>query len=388
MASNGRDIRILAKDSDLIVVGSGFFGATVAERAASSGYRVLVLENRNHIGGNAYSYIDEASGVEVHKYGSHLFHTSSRKVWDYVRSFTDFNDYQHHVWTNHKERVYPMPISLATISQFYGHAFTPEDAKKLIIQSAKNLKRKPRNLEEKAIESIGLELYEAFIRGYTKKQWQTDPKNLPTDVISRLPVRFNYNTRYFSDTWEGLPLDGYNSWVERMLSDEKVTISLNTDYFDVREDITNSIPVVFTGPIDRYFKYSQGRLGWRTLDFEFSTHDVDDYQGTSVMNFADEAVPYTRIHEFRHLHPERKYPLTKTIISKEFSRAAGAGDEPYYPISTPSDREKLKKYRLLATKEKHVFFGGRLGTYQYLDMHMAIASALNLWESTLRDCLD
>lgn len=377
------EVRKLVQSADLVVVGSGFFGATVAERAASSGFEVLLLERRSHVGGNAYSYFDESSGIEVHKYGSHLFHTSNQRVWEYALRFTEFNNYQHHVWTTHSGKVYSMPINLLTISQFYGRDFSPEEAKSMLANTESDPPVKPRNLEEKAISSIGEDLYRALIRGYTKKQWETDPRKLPPGVISRLPVRFNYNTRYFSDTWEGLPLDGYSAWIERMLADEKISVLLEVDFFDVKDLIPSNVPVVYTGAIDRYFEYSQGHLSWRTLDFDFSVVEVDDYQGAAVMNFADEEVPFTRTHEFKHLHPERKYPRGKTVIAKEFSRQAKEGDEPYYPVNTPEDRRKLTRYRRLAEMEEGVFFGGRLGSYQYLDMHMAIASALTFWEDQL-----
>jgi UDP-galactopyranose mutase len=241
-----------------------------------------------------------------------------------------------------------------------------------------------RNLEEKAISLIGRPLYEAFIRGYTAKQWQTDPTELPAAVISRLPVRYTYDNRYFSDTYEGLPTDGYTAWLERMADSPLIDVRLGTDFFDVRDEVVGTAPVVYTGPLDRYFDYREGRLGWRTLDFETEVLPVKDHQGTPVMNYADEKVPYTRIHEFRHFHPERDYPEDKTVVMREFSRAAEADDEPYYPVNTPEDRERLLRYRELARREPGVLFGGRLGTYQYLDMHMAIASALTLFDDVLR----
>jgi UDP-galactopyranose mutase len=371
---------------DLVVVGSGFFGLTVAERAAAElGLRVLVLERRDHLGGNAYSELDPETGIEVHRYGAHLFHTSNERVWEYVNRFSTFTGYQHHVYTTYAGEVYPMPINLGTVNQFFSAAMTPTEARALVLeQSAEVEAGTARNLEEKAISLIGRPLYEAFIRGYTAKQWQTDPKELPASIISRLPVRYTYDNRYFSDTYEGLPTHGYTALLERMADSPLIDVRLETDFFDVRDEVVGAAPVVYTGALDRYFDYREGRLGWRTLDFETEVLPVGDHQGTPVMNYADEQVPYTRIHEFRHFHPDRDHPDDKTVIMREFSRAAEDEDEPYYPINTPADREMLKRYRALAAAEQGVLFGGRLGTYQYLDMHMAIASALHTWDDVLR----
>lgn len=375
----------MSESFDLIVVGSGFFGLTIAERAASEeNLKVLVLEKRPHIGGNAYSEPEPETGIEVHRYGAHLFHTSNEKVWNYVNKFTDFTGYQHRVFAMHNGSAYQFPMGLGLINQFFGRYYSPEEARELIKQQTDGMDPKDaNNLEEKAISLIGRPLYEAFIRDYTAKQWQTDPKELPASNITRLPVRYTFDNRYFTDTYEGLPVDGYTAWLENMAAHDNIEVRLNTDFFEVREELPD-VPVVYTGPLDRYFDYSEGRLGWRTLDFETEVLDIPDFQGTSVMNYNDADVPYTRIHEFRHFHPERDYPKDKTVIMKEYSRFAEADDEPYYPINTPEDREMLKKYRELAAQEKNVFFGGRLGTYQYLDMHMAIASALTMWENTLR----
>lgn len=379
-------------DADLLVVGSGFFGLTIAERAANElGLKVLVIERRDHIGGNAFSEFDAETGIEVHVYGAHLFHTSNQHVWDYVTRFTDFTGYRHKVYTIHGGEVYPMPINLGTINQFFRSAHGPEEARRLVLEQAAELgDASPGNLEEKAISLIGRPLYEAFIRDYTAKQWQTDPTELPAEVISRLPVRYTYDNHYFNDTYEGLPVDGYTAWLERMADHPNIEVRLGTDFFDEsqpanRAATVGKLPIVYTGAVDRYFDYSEGDLSWRTLDFEREVLPVGDFQGTSVMNYADASVPFTRIHEFRHFHPERDYQREKTVIMREFSRFAGRSDEPYYPVNTASDRERLLKYREAAAGEKGVFFGGRLGTYKYLDMHMAIASALTMFENTLRD---
>ena len=382
---------------DLIVVGSGLFGLTVAERAASQlGKNVLIVERRPHLGGNAYSEAEPETGIEVHKYGAHLFHTSNKRVWDYVNQFTDFTGYQHRVFAMHNGTAYQFPMGLGLINQFFGKYYSPEDAKKLIQEQAAEINSEDAtNLEEKAISLIGRPLYEAFIRDYTAKQWQTDPKELPAGNITRLPVRYTFDNRYFNDTYEGLPVDGYAAWLNNMADHELIEVRLNTDWFEVRDQIradNPDAPVVYTGPLDRYFNYEEGTLGWRTLDFETEVLDIPDFQGTSVMNYNDAEFPYTRIHEFRHFHPERAdvYPKDKTVIMKEYSRFAEGDDEPYYPINTPDDREMLLKYRERADKETadhKIFFGGRLGTYQYLDMHMAIASALNMFDNKLADIL-
>jgi UDP-galactopyranose mutase len=376
---------------DLIVVGSGFFGLTIAERTATQlGKRVLVIDRRGHIGGNAYSEPEPRTGIEIHRYGAHLFHTSNQRVWEYARQFTDFTDYQHRVYAMHGRQAYQFPMGLGLVAQFFGRYYSPDEARALIAeQSAEIDTAEAKNLEEKAISLIGRPLYEAFVKGYTAKQWQTDPKELPASTISRLPVRYTFDNRYFNDTYEGLPVDGYTAWLQNMASDGLIEVRLDTDWFDVRDELraaSPDAPIVYTGPLDRYFDYVDGRLGWRTLDFEVEVLDCADFQGTPVMNYNDPDVPYTRIHEFRHFHPERPYPNDKTVIMREYSRFADADDEPYYPINTDADRALLAAYRNRAkaeTSAANVLFGGRLGTYQYLDMHMAIASALNMYDNVL-----
>jgi len=374
---------------DLVVVGSGFFGLTIAERvAAELGKRVLVLERRSHIGGNAYSEPEPETGIEVHRYGAHLFHTSNEKVWEYVNRFTKFTGYQHRVFARVADQVYAFPMNLALINQFFGKAHTPDEARALIAEQSSEFETKDaKNLEEKAISLIGRPLYEAFIKGYNVKQWQTDPRELDASIITRLPVRYTFDNRYFNDTYEGLPVDGYTAWLKRMAEHENIEVRLDVDYFDVRDQIPAGTPTVYTGPLDGYFGYSEGALSWRTLDFEQEVLDTTgDFQGTTVVNYNDADVPYTRILEFRHFHPERDYPTDKTVIVKEYSRFAGPGDEPYYPVNTPENRAKLVRYRELVRKETanaNVVFGGRLGTYKYLDMHMAIGSALTMFNNRL-----
>lgn len=379
---------------DLLIVGSGLFGLTLADRAAREhGAKVTVIDNRPHIGGNAYSEIDPETGIEVHKYGAHLFHTSNTRVWEYVNTFTSFTNYVHRVYTNHKGIVYPMPINLGTINQFFNAAMTPDEARALIAEQAGEFAgQDPENLNDKGISLIGRPLYEAFIKHYTGKQWQTDPKDLPASIIKRLPVRYTYDNRYFNDSYEGLPTNGYTAWLENMADHPNIEVKLGVDYFDEsqpfnKKDVRGQLPVVYTGPVDRYFDYELGELKWRTIDLESETLDTGDFQGTSVMNYADESVPYTRIIEPRHFHPERDYAKDKTIIMREYSRFASREDEPYYPVNSADDRSTLLEYRERAEAEPATLFGGRLGTYQYLDMHMAIGAALSMADNKLEELL-
>ncbi|MCL3861152.1 FAD-dependent oxidoreductase [Actinotalea sp. K2] len=375
--------------SDVVVVGAGLFGLTVAERLADRGLDVTVVDRRAEIGGNAASSFDPQTGIEVHTYGSHLFHTSNERVWAYANRFTAFTSYEHRVWTTYRGEVYPLPINLGTINQFFRSALGPDAARALISEQAAELGgREPANLDERGISLVGRPLYEAFIRGYTAKQWQTDPRLLPASIIARLPVRYTYDNRYFDDTHQGLPVDGYGAWFARMVDHPRIDVRLGSDFFDPgqpfhRDAVVGQVPVVYTGPVDSYFDLVAGPLSWRTLDLQQEVLPTGDHQGTSVMNYADQDVPETRVHEFRHLHPERGYGRDATVIMRERSRFAGPGDEPYYPVSTPDDRQRLAVYRELAGNESGVHFGGRLGTYQYLDMHMAIGSALALVDNRL-----
>ncbi|WP_409485116.1 UDP-galactopyranose mutase [Arsenicicoccus dermatophilus] len=375
---------------DLVVVGAGLFGLTVAQQVAERfDKKVLILDRRSHVGGNAYSEIDPDTGIEVHKYGAHLFHTSNERVWEYVNRFTSFTGYQHRVYTCHRGEVFPMPINLGTINQFFRAAYGPDEARALIREQAAELGDKtPENFVEKGVSLIGRPLYEAFIAHYTAKQWQTDPEKLSADIISRLPVRFTYDNRYFNDRFEGLPAQGYAAWLERMADHDNIEVRLDTDFFDAsqelsRDAVAGNVPVVYTGPVDRYFDYQEGRLGWRTIDLEEERLDVGDFQGCPVMNYPDADVPFTRILEFRHFHPERQMAQDKTIIHREYSRFATGDDEPYYPVNTPEDREQLLRYRDLAKAQRGVLFGGRLGTYKYFDMHMAIGAALSMVDNKL-----
>ena len=305
----------------LVVVGSGFCGATIAYKVASElAMPVLVIERRSHIGGNAYSKFDGETGIEYHQYGSHLFHTSNEAVWKFITQFSCFNNYRHRVFSKHRGKTYTIPINLMTINQFFGHDLDPARARAFIERqvAAENIDA-PRNFEEKAISLIGRALYEAFIKGYTAKQWETDPASLPPEIISRLPVRFSFNDFYFSDLHEGLPTNGYAAIFDKMLAHPLIQVITNCDYFDVRGKLDPRVLCVYSGPVDRYFEYKFGELGWRTLDFEIERLDIEDFQGASVVNYPDRDVPFTRIHEFRHLHPERRYGK-KTMIMREYSR--------------------------------------------------------------------
>ncbi len=373
---------ISAQDYRYVIAGSGFFGAVMAERIANVlGEPVLVLEKRDHFGGNSFSEQDPETGIEYHRYGTHLFHTSQPDVWAWINRFTAFNNYRHRVLTRHAGRMYTMPINLMTLNNFFGVDLKPSEAAAFIAERAgREGFTNPANFEEKAVSLIGRELYDAFIRHYTAKQWETDPKLLPAETISRLPVRSNYNDFYFNDIYEGLPLDGYHAIFERVFADKRIKVVCNCDFFDVRDTLRPDAQLIFTGAIDRYYDYRFGPLGWRTLDFEIERPAMEDYQGASVVNYPDADVRFTRIHEFRHLHPERRYTPERTLIMREYSRFAAREDEPYYPINTPADKDLYDRYAALAAQESGVVFGGRLGTYRYLDMHQAIGAALKSFE--------
>jgi UDP-galactopyranose mutase len=372
-----------------LVVGSGFFGAVIAERIANDlGERVVVIDKRGHTGGNSHSADDPATGIECHCYGSHIFHTANAKVWEYINRFTEFNGYRHKVLTRYRDRTYIMPINLATINALYGLDLSPAEAAGFIrAEAAKEGITNPANLEEKAVSLIGRPLYEAFIKGYTIKQWQTDPLLLPESIITRLPVRYNHTYDYFNDRLQGIPLDGYGALFRRLFDNPRIEVQLGTDYFDVRDRIPADCRVIYTGPIDRFFDYRFGALGWRTLHFEQEAVATGDFQGTTVMNYADPEVPFTRIHEFRHYHPERgEYPEDRTIIYQEYSHACGREEDPYYPVNTGQDRHTYELYRQETQQLPNVLFGGRLGTYSYLDMDKVIQQALELYENNIKPC--
>lgn len=370
-------------------MGSGFYGLTVARLAAESGLRVEIIEKRSHIGGNSWSEVDPATGIEFHKYGTHLFHTNNERVWKFVNRFAEFNEYKHRVFTSHEGRLYEMPPTLQEISWFYPGSTSPESAQSAVAQDA-NLypgQQPDDNFETKAISLVGKKIYESLIRGYTEKQWQTDPKELPSSVISRLPFHLSFGQGYFKDKYQGIPKLGYGNLLLSLAQHPNITVRKNEDFFHLPSQVNDQRTLtVFTGPIDRFFHYQHGHLGWRTLDFEYQTVETRDFQGTSVMNYADPSPTYTRIHEFKHLHPERTdvFSSDKTLIAMEYSRLAFAEDEPFYPINSPDDKAKLLLYKQMAEKIPEVHFGGRLGSYKYLDMHMAIGAAISDWENVLK----
>lgn len=377
------------RNFNLIVVGSGLFGSVIAEQASRAGYRVAVIEKRDHIAGNCYSKDDPETGINVHQYGPHIFHTSNQRVWDYINQFTEFNSYRHKCRIQVGNQRYSMPINLDTINSFYNTNYTPAEAQEFLDRMTAPYKQaEPTNFQEQAMALIGPELYHAFIRGYTLKQWETDPLQLPASYARRLPVRTNYNDRYYNDTYEGIPVGGYTPIFERMLTHENIQVFLDTNWFDVQHLRQPGQLVVYTGPIDLYYKYCYGRLNWRTLDFEFQRHTVGDYQGITQVNYGDTEVPHTRIIEHRHFHPERKdYPADKTILGVERSRLASGDDTVYYPVNTPEDKLRYEKYRALADAEPNTIIGGRLGEYMYYDMHQVIGSALANWKNKIQAIL-
>ena len=369
---------------DYIVVGAGFFGSVIAERIASQlNKKVAVIERRNHVGGNCYSEVHQETGIEYHKYGTHIFHTSNEKVWEYITQFTKFNVYYHQVLTEFKGKVYQMPINLETINSFYDVNLKPFEVEAFLEkEKAKEHYENPANFEEQAINFVGRPLYEAFLKGYTQKQWEKDPKDIPAHILKRLPFRTNYNESYFFDKYQGIPLDGYTAIFDKMLAHKNIDLHLNTDFFEIKDNIPPTTKIIYSGPIDRLFDYKHGDLEWRTLEFEEEVKNVNDYQGTSVMNYAEANVPYTRIHEPHHLHPEREHKIDKTLIIKEFSKK-DERDDPYYPIGGKSNQEIFNKYMEEVKKQKNIIVGGRLGDYKYYDMHHTIERALNIFETEL-----
>ncbi len=372
-----------------LVVGAGFSGSVIAERIANVlNESVLVIDSKLHVGGNSYSETDSASGIECHRYGSHIFHTSSESVWNYIRRFTEFNSYQHKVLTTYQGYVYQMPINLKTVNDYYGLNLKPWEAQEFIRKEAEMAGiSEVRNLEEKAISLIGEKLYTAFIRGYTKKQWERDPKELPAEIITRLPVRSNYNANYFQDPYQGIPLDGYGALFRNLLNHPKIEVRLGVNFFEIRDQIPSACTVIYTGMVDQFFDYCHGPLDWRSLRFEWETKDLSDWQGTAVMNYADEEIPYTRIHEFKHYHPERKavFESDKTVICREYSQTYTPGKEAYYPVNNAENNRKYEKYQAMAKAMPHVILAGRLANYRYWDMDQAINNSLCLFEQIKKD---
>ena len=371
-----------------IVAGAGIWGCTVARVLAEAGRKVLVLERRPAVGGNVRCETDE-NGIEVHVYGSHIFHTHLDDVWSFVNRFITFNGYQHKVLARYEGKTYFLPLGLTLVNQFYGIDLKPAELPAFIAQEAKKgLEDRADkgadglNFEEQAISFIGEPLYRAFIREYTRKQWGTDPKNLPASIIKRLPVRASYDVNYFSDHRQGIPLTGYNSLFDRLLDHPGVTVECNVA-FDLgtarRLGLPEETPVFYSGPIDALFGYRFGALPWRSLRFERETLDMADFQGTSVMNYTGADVPFTRIHEFKHFHPENKEVMArpKTVVCREYPKTWQAGDEPYYAVDTAESRALLERYRAEAAKVPGLVVGGRLGEYRYYDMDQSVGRGLD-----------
>jgi UDP-galactopyranose mutase len=365
----------------IVIIGVGFFGSVIAERIANVlEIPVTVLEKRSHIGGNCYSEIDKDTGIEYHKYGTHIFHTDNEKVWEYINRFTAFNSYRHQVLSTHKEKVFQMPINLETINSFYNINLKPHEVTSFLQKEVANETNLDiSTFEGYTISKVGRPLYEAFIKNYTLKQWNIEPKSMSASIIKRLPFRTDYNESYYNSSYQGIPTDGYTSIFKKLLSNSLIDVRLNSDFFDIKNKLTKDALIIYSGPIDQYFDYCYGKLDWRTLEFEHEIKPHNDYQGTSVMNYADLEVPYTRIHEPKHLHPERNYTKDKTLIIKEYSKLDD-GSNPYYPINDKRNQDLILKYKALADKEKNLIIAGRLGDYKYYDMHQTIARALEVFE--------
>lgn len=370
-------------DYHYCVVGAGLTGLVCAERIASQLKQpVLLVEKRGKLGGNSSATIDKETGIEVHDYGSHIFHTDDETVWNYVNQFTGFNSYRHHVLIHTGGHVYFMPINLKTIQEVSGKAFAPSEAQDWILSSIHS-SNAPRNMEEKAISLIGPVLYELFIKGYSTKQWNRSPSELSPDIITRLPVRMTYNTEYFDSVHQGIPSDGYDTMFRKMAETPGIRLLLNTAFPEIASQLPRDCMIVYTGMIDEFFGYCFGALEWRSLRFEKETLSVPDYQGTTVMNYGDETIPYTRIHEFKHYHPEWKQALhaNKTIIFREYPKEWKPGLEAFYPVNNERNHAILSQYRHLADTHPNILFCGRLGAYQYWDMDKAVAMSLKVFES-------
>lgn len=355
----------------IAIVGSGFSGAVIANQLACAGHEVSVFEERSTVGGNCHTERDSETGVMLHKYGPHIFHTNNEEVWKFICNFGEMKPYVNRVKTTYEGQVYSLPINLHTINQYFKKSLSPQQAKELIEEKSEKSICDPVTFEEQALKFVGKELYKAFFEGYTLKQWGTQPSELPASILKRLPVRFNYDDNYFNHKFQGMPADGYTVIIERILSHKNIKIQLNTKFessYSAEFDHT-----FYSGPLDAWFEFSLGRLGYRTLDFIAETHE-GDYQGCAVMNYADQQIPYTRISEHKHFSPWENH--SKTVVFKEYSRHCESGDVPYYPIRLVNEKELLLKYIKLASELKNVSFVGRLGTYRYLDMDITIEEAL------------
>lgn len=363
---------------DYLIVGAGLFGAVFAYEATKKGKKCLVIDKRDHIAGNIYT--KETENINVHQYGAHIFHTSDRKIWDYVNSFADFNNYINSPVAVYKDELYNLPFNMNTFSKMW-NIKTPSEAKAIIEKQIEELNiTEPQNLEEQALSLVGTDVYEKLIKGYTEKQWGRDCKELPAFIIKRLPLRFTYDNNYFNDRYQGIPIGGYTKIVEKML--EGSDVLLDTDYFEfIKDNEGIADKVLFTGMIDEYYDFCYGHLEYRTVRFETEVLDCDNYQGNAVVNYTDREVPYTRIIEHKHFEFGKQ---EKTIISREYSTEWEPGMEPYYPVNNERNNELFEKYKALADKEEKVIFGGRLGNYKYYDMDKVIIAALEAVEKYVR----
>ena len=366
----------MKKQYDYLLVGSGLFAGVFAYYAKKAGKTCLVLEKREHAGGNIYC--ENIEGINVHRYGAHIFHTSNKEVWNFVNSLVEFNRYTNSPVANYKGEMYNMPFNMNTFSRMWGIS-TPEEAKKIINEQRKVIKGEPKNLEEQAISLVGTDIYEKLIKGYTGKQWGRPCTELPAFIIKRLPVRFTYDNNYFNALYQGIPDGGYTAMVEKML--EGIEVRLNVDYLADRENL-NALAdkVVYTGPVDAYFDYRLGALQYRSVRFETEVLDTDNYQGNAVVNYTDAETPYTRIIEHKHFAFGTQ---PKTVISREYSTEWHQGDEPYYPVNDEKNGALYAKYKALADAETKVIFGGRLGEYKYYDMDKVIEAALDAAQKEL-----
>lgn len=355
---------------DYLIVGAGLFGAVFAHEAYKKGRTCLVIDKRNNIGGNIYT--ESTEGINVHKYGAHIFHTSDKQIWDYVNRFAEFNNYINSPVAVYKDELYNLPFNMNTFSRMW-NIRTPEQAKEIIASQIADLGiTEPHNLEEQALSLVGRDVYEKLIKGYTEKQWGRDCKELPAFIIKRLPLRFVYDNNYFNDRYQGIPIGGYTAIIEKML--EGIEVRTGTDYFDfIRDNKNIARKTIFTGMIDEYYGYCYGPLQYRSVRFETEVLDCENYQGNAVVNYTDREVPYTRIIEHKHFEFGKQ---PKTVISREYSSEWKQGMEPYYPVNNEENNALYEKYRELADKESNVIFGGRLGQYQYYDMDKVIAAAL------------
>ena len=362
---------------DYLIVGAGLFGAVFAREALDRGKSVLVIDKRDHIGGNIYT--EEIEGIQVHKYGAHIFHTNDRLVWEYVSKFAEFNRYTNSPVANYKGELYSLPFNMYTFNRMWG-VVTPDEARaKIAEQRAASGITEPRNLEEQAISLIGTDIYEKLVKGYTEKQWGRPCEELPAFIIRRLPVRFTFDNNYFNALYQGIPIGGYTAMVEKML--EGAEVRLNIDYLENKAELDSICDkVVYTGPIDSYFNYCYGPLGYRSVRFENELLDTDNFQGNAVVNYTDRETPYTRIIEHKHFEFGTQ---AKTIISKEYSQEWQPGIEPYYPVNDDKNSALYEKYKALADNEGNILFGGRLAEYRYYDMDAVIASALTAAEREL-----